>query len=571
MLSYTAIEKLRVQWEDTLRPEIEGLLVDMFTLFVDVWKATGNRAAAVRAIIEQQNVHNWYIKVYTQVGLTFATVQHNDATGQRNFSNRAFLDGILDYYNNGAAARATAVNSTTVVQIGSLLDSLNLQAGAEFTDVSWYEKAGKTWSQVQVVRANTITEMEVVSASGIGMKTGAEAADLEGMKKRWRSNLDAAVRPAHAAANGLEAETDEQFLVWGELLDFPQDMTHGATLKNIMNCRCAAQWGTEDEFAADPQRPPENVVVPPNKPTSTTTEGEGKPKEKDDKPAPVPKAVRKPVMERKRVGSKTWQEIEDELDATVEKYINSGDEIDRIVGEINENVARYNEALAKYDKDEARLILKEIQALEAEMHDLSQFARKIKEETHAIIELPEAERSGINVLSSTYTGSDRRKRYLNEAVTWLRSMVARDALPGELKVNAKKNRSNRAFYRNRDLSINMAKNDLKRTFVHELAHGYEYLSNEIHEDIKAFYDRRTNGEALKWLGRGYSKHEVTRADDFFHPYVGKDYYQYGRPASEVVSMGFERIFHDPLNFYMDDKDHFMYLLRVFQSPQFEVQ
>ena len=38
------------------------------------------------------------------------------------------------------------------------------------------------------------------------------------------------------------------------------------------------------------------------------------------------------------------------------------------------------------------------------------------------------------------------------------------------------------------------------------------------------------------MGKGYSKNELTRKDNFVHSYMGKDY---GGHAYELVSMGFE--------------------------------
>lgn len=57
-----------------------------------------------------------------------------------------------------------------------------------------------------------------------------------------------------------------------------------------------------------------------------------------------------------------------------------------------------------------------------------------------------------------------------------------------------------------------------------------------------FYNKRTAGEALKWLGPGHRKDEKTRKDNFISPYMGKDY---GGYDFELVSMGFQYAYTDP--------------------------
>ena len=86
------------------------------------------------------------------------------------------------------------------------------------------------------------------------------------------------------------------------------------------------------------------------------------------------------------------------------------------------------------------------------------------------------------------------------------------------------------------------------TAIHEVAHRFERAVKGIREQEKVFYERRTKGEALQWLGTGYAKSEVTRKDDFLSSYMGKDY---GGDAYELVSMGFQYAFTEPLTLMKD--------------------
>ena len=105
--------------------------------------------------------------------------------------------------------------------------------------------------------------------------------------------------------------------------------------------------------------------------------------------------------------------------------------------------------------------------------------------------------------------------------------------------------------------------DMIPVAFHELGHYFEHRvmtgsvsgiikdwgKNKTDQSAKAlymaeslFYDRRTAGESLKWLGSGYGRDEKTRKDNFIHKYMGKDY---GGTDFELVSMGFQYAYTDP--------------------------
>lgn len=87
------------------------------------------------------------------------------------------------------------------------------------------------------------------------------------------------------------------------------------------------------------------------------------------------------------------------------------------------------------------------------------------------------------------------------------------------------------------------------TAIHELGHRFERAVPEIRDFEKLFYDRRTAGEDLKWLGSGYKYSERTRFDNFIDSYMGKDYQGI---VYELVSMGFQRSFFEPTLMWADE-------------------
>ena len=90
--------------------------------------------------------------------------------------------------------------------------------------------------------------------------------------------------------------------------------------------------------------------------------------------------------------------------------------------------------------------------------------------------------------------------------------------------------------------------DSIETAIHELGHRFERAVPAIKEMEKLFYERRTKGETLQWLGSGYRHDEKSRKDDFISPYMGKDY---KGTAYELVSMGFEYAYTNPLKLATD--------------------
>lgn len=118
-------------------------------------------------------------------------------------------------------------------------------------------------------------------------------------------------------------------------------------------------------------------------------------------------------------------------------------------------------------------------------------------------------------------------------------------------LSAKK--SLRGYYSDARLEIAISGYDDNSQFrcaIHELGHRFEHVLDELAETECILYNRRTKGEQLTWLGKGYGKNELTRKDDFLSPYMGK---YYDGNFYELVSMGFEYAYTNPAKL-MKDKD-----------------
>jgi len=102
-------------------------------------------------------------------------------------------------------------------------------------------EAGVLMTETQIpAEVAKATEAEVLSGAtpSIQIPTRHEI----NVKKEWVTVGDSAVRPAHANANGQRVNINEAFIVGGELLRQPGDTSLGASLGNIINCRCNAEY-----------------------------------------------------------------------------------------------------------------------------------------------------------------------------------------------------------------------------------------------------------------------------------------------------------------------------------------
>lgn len=127
---------------------------------------------------------------------------------------------------------------------------------------------------------------------------------------------------------------------------------------------------------------------------------------------------------------------------------------------------------------------------------------------------------------------------------WIDSSIKEGVL------NVKKTK--RGYYSHHDSTIVTSGNDaasMFQTSIHELGHRFEKTVNNMLDIEETYYNIRTKGDTLKWLGKNYSKSEKSRFDEFINPYMGKDY---GKTAYELVSMGFELGYTRPAQLLKDE-------------------
>lgn len=92
--------------------------------------------------------------------------------------------------------------------------------------------------------AKLVARTAITAALGAGMQDSYDSLREKGVEstKRWLSENDSRVRPAHMAAHGQEVPSDQPFIVGGEELIEPGDPSGSGW--NIWNCRCRSEVGS---------------------------------------------------------------------------------------------------------------------------------------------------------------------------------------------------------------------------------------------------------------------------------------------------------------------------------------
>ena len=138
-----------------------------------------------------------------------------------------------------------------------------------------------------------------------------------------------------------------------------------------------------------------------------------------------------------------------------------------------------------------------------------------------------------------------------------------------------------AGHRSHGTVIYMNDKTTVKTIVHEMGHAFENSDiNTLSRAVEHIHSR-TAGEPLRRLrditgSKSYRASETAREDEFFSPYIGKEYTSTspvaswkvdnpwgGKPitTTELVSMGAEHLYDDPLQLAVRDPKTFRFILR----------
>ncbi len=191
------------------------------------------------------------------------------------------------------------------------------------------------------------------------------------------------------------------------------------------------------------------------------------------------------------------------------------------------------------------------------------------------VALPEEQRNGITF---TYVESGIDQGRLNRAAGFI-SRLSNAKLedvsvfldPNQIDPITGKEKKSRPHYDPIANSVHAGEKEEVGGFVHELCHGIEKKNPHILQRCIEFLDYRCKGETSTSLrsltgNDNYKEKETARKDHFFKPYCGKDYLEDGkRYATEILSMGMEKMYENPRDFYKEDPEYFSFCFNVLRG------
>ena len=515
-------------------------------------------------------------------------------SGHPELLKRRVIDGKADRaWNKTIIANTIAKNIIT----GASIDKIAAEIAAK-TALS-NEKASVRYARTAMTGAQNAGRIAAMNdALDMGIK----------VKKLWIATLDERTRSAHAELDGKTAEVNEDFHNSLGAIGFPGDPK--ASDANVWNCRCTLGY----EYEKYPSQNATRYDQESGKVISDMTYEEWKAWKSRGGSPQQPLSVRE-LTKEERLKELLQQDAPDVYEAGKlfadiihEKYdALAGQELKALKDELDDLEFSYdNNAVIEARRmassilrglsddsifdvkdlldgtkfaDEVRgmdlidlvdyLRTKETE-IERRKNELRRMmanrAPTYKNSAAVLKETLSAYRTmgsdGLDVKTHLRNSSSPMRKVVEEAYScyprsWIEASINRGMLTPK-KVD-------RGYYSDWQEIIAISGTGGDRSFataIHELGHRFERAVPTIKDNEKQFYEKRTAGEELKWLGAGYSKDEITRKDNFLSAYMGKDY---GGTAYELVSMGFQYAYTEPETLRKDpDMEQWIYGLLLTQ-------
>ena len=394
------------------------------------------------------------------------------------------------------------------------------------------------------------------------------------VKKKWIATLDSKTRDTHAELDGQEVDEDQPFEVNGMQIMYPGDPNADPSL--VYNCRCTLGWSYPDYPANGERRDNETGEI-----IGGTTYKEwvtGK-QEQEDKTENIQVSsaldrVKEAIKDHKGAWSlddiqKVGRDMKEEIENKSKPVIKEREEKkvllkDQLAHESAESQKLANQLddltwkmIENAGKDDIEELKSKREALLVKLEEIENRKTNIRKQLLELDLKPDARVSALqNALKEIRSIGgitiDNVKEYADFSFynyqvkkTREKTVEAMGFYPSQWLEKSKSYykkllphwTTSRPYYSSTNGEIRFS--DILGDNIHELAHRFEYTVPGILESERTFYEKRTKGEKLEWLGKGYRKDEMTRKDKFINKYMGKDY---GGRSYELFSMGVQYAF-----------------------------
>jgi hypothetical protein len=244
---------LKIQLEGRLKPSLKRFLREINEQFRIKYKQN-NQQEIINVDEFMPELIGILRQHYRRVSLAFAGVERTELKGLQfkavdeevrliNEAVRASMSEFIfiESENHARIILKTVKDELDEAILKVINDSIAAgkePAASEIADLVYQDFARKVNGKVDTI---SITETQFIAEKTKEIEyqqiAGDPTADI--FLKQWVSILDGRTRPWHAAADGQRVAINQPFIVKGERLMYPGDSHFGASLNNIINCRCS--------------------------------------------------------------------------------------------------------------------------------------------------------------------------------------------------------------------------------------------------------------------------------------------------------------------------------------------
>ena len=446
-----------------------------------------------------------------------------------------------------------------------------------------------TLKGIEEYQAKRIARTETTGGMNFGGQ--AERTDLGIEHKEWVSTIDFRTRGAgrkdrydHISANGQIVNNSDPFNVSGQKLLYPADGSHGASAANICNCRCCSVGA----WPNSPLKPSTSgVVVPSPKPSGwvepryekATLPTSPMPSRKSPDPIKHPKLYEEHLQLQKMDAEQRSTETIDRINALRDKLTANNDTLETIRHRFLNREAE-SEKLGQTIKelrDEYHELFRSKQPSNVKM---AETAKKLEDAKSALEAWKQkqwsrtvediATQSKADVVASLREKTDRNVAAKAKEAAAKLAQILSDKHGNTLHINAADmtgENTNRAFYRPSTKTYHTDPTSSFFTHFHEIGHRIEDSSDKKVENLlKGFLHHRGGmekaGRILGLVGEVGIEDEFKKAFAADGPYCGK-YYGFG--ATEILSMGMQQLYQDPVSFAKNDPEYFKLIIGILRG------
>lgn len=233
---------MRNRYEKAFYPAVKKALKRQISSLTDILKDRGPQAVLAAVVIDT-SMAPVVQKMYTTVGVASANQTLSNLRREpkriqqkrRSFGfNLEWTRQILEYFELNLFNKVVLpISETTQDYIRDVVNRGLIQGWSVERMLQDIEREDYLDGRVR-----RILRTEINRAINYGMQIGEQKYEFK-TQKRWIAVHDNRTRHWHLQADGQTVEIDGQFLVGGEMMDFPGDPK--ASAANTVNCRCFSE------------------------------------------------------------------------------------------------------------------------------------------------------------------------------------------------------------------------------------------------------------------------------------------------------------------------------------------